>query len=279
MNIYIDLVFFINFIITFMFLYFSTLFVKLAKKPKFYRLFVSSITTSMIYIVAISLELVLTSYNLLLMEVLIIISIFLAFYPVNKTVFLKLFYIIHIITISIGGFMFSLINLFNPYGLKTSDNITAKLFLSTFAVAFLVLKSLQIVISNYKSSYTTCNVQVCIRGNYIKTSGFIDTGNSLLYNDTPVSIIDVTELKGYIDNKLYLDILKGDDPYTLKNNYPSFNLVVINFNSLNNYDDVLIGILCENLQINNKIYTYQYIGLAQNIGVKKFIANSKYGGN
>ncbi len=278
MSVYIDIIFLVNFTITFLFLYFSTLIVKLYRPVKIYRLLLSSFTTSFIYILFIYFEIVLWTINFLTMELLLCLSIFIAFYPINKKLFLKFFYIIHIITFSFGGILIGLINLFNNnlLGFITSKNyLSVKIFLSSLCIFYIVLKVIHIKLNEHKkSSKIVCEVEMKAFEKVYNIAGLYDSGNLLMYNNKPVCIVDLTVIENSLPKDLRDKILYEENVYEIIYNFKEYLFFPIQFKTVGTKKNILLGFTCEYVKINKKKYDNVYIGITKNLDNNKFIINS-----
>lgn len=282
MNVYIDIIFMINFILNFLFLYFSTLIVKFYKPIKIYRLLLSSFISSILYILFIYFELVLSKANFLLMELLICISILLAFYPLNKKQFMKTLYTLHIVTFSFGGVLMGLINLFNTSGLGltiTKHNLPIKIFLSSLAIFYIVLKGIQTILKdkehNNKISY---EVELKVNNKILYTKGLYDSGNLLKHNNTAVCIVDISLLKNCFEDRLLKDLKEKTNVFEVIYKFKEYAFFPIYFKAVGTKEGELLGYTTDYIKINDTIYKNIPIGITKDLNEYKFIINSEMGG-
>ncbi|MFV0519867.1 MAG: sigma-E processing peptidase SpoIIGA [Lachnospirales bacterium] len=279
MKIYIDVIFLLNFFMSFIMLYFTSFLVKFIKKPKIYRLILSAAFTSILFVLFIYFELVLYNISFILMEMLLVVSLIIAFYPLDKKRFFKVFYILNIITFSFGGLVYGLLNLFsNSFFQGTKTNVTLKLFISATAICFVVIKVIYEILKDIqKPKKQICQVELCYNNKSIFLDSFIDTGNTLTYSDERVSIIDLKTISYFFTKEVY-DILFSEEIIMDKlNKLNSKTFFSIIFSSVNNYKDSLIAFRCDYIKIENKVYYSEIIGITKNIEGYKLILNSDFG--
>lgn len=276
MEVYIDIIFIVNFLLTFTFLYFSTILVKLIRKPKIYRMILSSFVTSIVFIIYIYFELVFLPLSLIFLEFALSLSIIVAFYPLQKKEFLKLLYILHIITFSFGGLLYGLINLFSGLGLVgTKTNVSLKLFISGTAIMYIVLKLLYEFLKDIKQPQErNCKIEIHHNGKAKYLEGFVDTGNSLLHNGKRVNVIDISQVEKLFTEDINKQLTSTEIEKTEEFNNIFYKVI---FTSVNNSMDSLYAFTCEEIIIDGKIFQNEILGVTKGLHSKKIILNREFG--
>ena len=215
MNIYIEEVFILNFLLDFMILYGTKRILK--RNNKLIRIIISSIIgsfTTFILFINIS--------NFILFILKIIISIILILIAFGRNNLLKNISYFYILSIIIGG---------SSYLFEINNHLLLIVF--SILVIFMVFKEL----INYRNIFSNKYlVKVLYKGKTYELEGFIDTGNRLIDNISKKSII-ITNLNIKSNRLLYV-------PYKALNTngiIPCINpdKVIINNKEFNN---VLIGL-------------------------------------
>jgi len=182
MNIYIEEVFILNFLLDFMILYGTKRILK--RNNKLIRIIISSIIgsfTTFILFINIS--------NFILFILKIIISIILVFIAFGKKNILKNISYFYILSIIIGG---------SSYLFEINNHLL--LIILSIIVIFMVFKEL----INYKNIFSNKYlVKVLYKGKTYELEGFIDTGNRLIDNISKKSII-ITNLNIKTNRLLYV---------------------------------------------------------------------------
>ena len=239
MTIYIDLVFFINFIIDFYILSGVKFLLKL--QTKFIRIILGSLIGSLSLII---LFLKISTLYLNILKVLISYLMIITSFGLNKS-FTKMFYL-YIISIILGGSIY-LINDSLGYSVDSfifinngySINLIILIIISPIII-YLYIKEL---LKYKKRINTNYDVMIKINKKTINVTGFLDTGNKLIdpYLKRPIILL----------NKKYIKI---------KDN----KIIYVPFTSLNN-DGLLKCIKPEYILINKKKYTNCLIGINDNL--------------
>ena len=215
MNVYIEEVFILNFLLDFMILYGTKRILK--RNNKLIRIIISSIVgsfTTFILFISIS--------NFVLLVLKIIISIILILIAFGKNNILRNITYFYILSIIIGG---------SSYLLDINNHLL--LIILSIIVIFMVFQEL----INYRNIFSNKYlVKVLYRGKTYELEGFIDTGNRLIDSISKKSVI-ITNLNIKSNRLLYV-------PYKALNTsgiIPCINpdKVIINNKEFNN---VLIGL-------------------------------------
>jgi len=256
MIVYLDLVFFINFIMDFYIL--SSVKFLLRLNTKFLRIILGTFIGSLSFI------LLFFDINILLFNIIkIIISILMVLITFGKSKFFNKLFYLYIVSIVLGGTLYlindslgyevdSFIFINNGY----SINLIILIFISPI-ILFLYIKELLI----YKKKInTTYNVIIKLKNKKLNIIGFLDTGNKLIdpYFKRPIILLN----KKYINLRgmrvLYV-------PFTSLNNSGLLKCIIPEYILVNNnkYENVLIGI-SENLKydciLNERIIDYEKNG-------------------
>ena len=239
MTVYLDLVFFINFIMDFYILSGVKFLLKL--QTKMYRIILGTIF-GILSILLLFLKLNLLEFNLL--KIIISIVMVLITFGYNKF-FNKLFYL-YIISIVLGGSLY-LIN--DSLGYEVDGLIFINSGYSINLVMLLLLSPIVIFMYIYsfikykKSINTKYDVIIKINKKNINVEGFLDTGNKLIdpYFKRPIILL----------NKKYID-LRGK------------KIIYVPFSSLNN-SGLLKCIVPEYILINDKRINNFLIGVSENL--------------
>ncbi len=239
MVIYLDLVFFINFIMDFYILSGVKFLLKL--QTKLIRILLGSLVGSL-SILLLFLSLNNITFNLIK----IIISIIMTYITFGKNKFLNKLFYLYIISIVLGGSLY-LIN--DSLGYEVSGfifinngysiNIIILLIISPF-ILYLYIKEFLKLRKKINTSY---DVIIKLKNKNINVEGFLDTGNKLIdpYFHRPIILL----------NKKYIN-LRGK------------KVIYVPFSSLNN-NGLLKCIIPEYILIDGKEYKKCLIGISENL--------------
>lgn len=241
MTVYVDLVFFINFIMDFYIL--SGVKFILKKKTKFVRIIFGSLIGSL------SLLILFFDISMLVLNIFkIIISILMIYVTFGKKKILYNLFYLYVVSIIVGGSLY-LINDTFGYGVNGflfinngySINLVVLLVISPVVISFYVLE----FIKYRKMINTIYSVVIKFRNYEVCLDGFLDTGNKLVdpYFRRPIVLV----------NRKCLRIRDS-------------NYIYVPFNSLNN-NGLLKCIMCEYILVNNKKYRNILIGVSDNLNI------------
>ena len=239
MTVYLDLVFFINFVMDFYILSGVKFLLKL--QTKLYRIILGTFVGSLSMIL-LFLKLNILEFNIL--KIIISIVMVLVTFGYNK--FINRLFYLYIISIVLGGSLY-LIN--DSLGYEVDGFIFINNGYSINLVILLILSPLFIfmyvfnLIKYKKSINTKYDVIIKIKNKNINVEGFLDTGNKLIdpYFKRPIILL----------NKKYID-LRGK------------KIIYVPFSSLNN-NGLLKCIIPEYILINNKKINNFLIGVSENL--------------
>lgn len=239
MTIYVDLVFFINFIMDFYILSGVKFLLKL--QTKLIRIiigsFIGSISTILLFFKLSNLEL-----NLIK----IFISVIMVLVSFGKNNILNKLFYLYIVSIVLGGSIYLIndslryeVNGFTFINNGYSSNLLILIIISPIIIYLYIkelLKYKRIINTNY-------DVVIKLKNKTINLNGFLDTGNKLIdpYFNRPIVLV----------NKKYID-MRGK------------KIIYVPFTSLNN-NGLLKCIIPEYILMNNKKYNNCLIGISENL--------------
>lgn len=262
MEVYVDVVFFINFIMDFfIFLIVS----KLAKKKVTYkRLIVGSAIASVLYCLIIFIPLFRKIYNFFGSLVILMIAIKITFKPNRVKEFIKLLILAHISAFAIGGAgiaLFYYTDLPNTIGNMISFNIQNfpfKILLITAATAYIVIKlSLGWIKNIFSKNKVFCNMKIYFNDCKIDLNALVDTGNSLCDPMThePVIVAEFSVIKQFLPDEIKLIYYENreNNLNEIVNNINSDEIKIrmIPFSSLGIQNGMLIGFKPDIVEIQN----------------------------
>ncbi len=175
-----------------------------------------------------------------------------------------------------------LINLFNTSGLGltiTKHNLPIKIFLSSLAIFYIVLKGIQTILKdkehNNKISY---EVELKVNNKILYTKGLYDSGNLLKHNNTAVCIVDISLLKNCFEDRLLKDLKEKTNVFEVIYKFKEYAFFPIYFKAVGTKEGELLGYTTDYIKINDTIYKNVPIGITKDLNEYKFIINSEMGG-
>lgn len=230
MVIYIEQSLFENFIIDFLLLKLSLIMFKY--KTKYYKILIASLLGAIISIFA---PLITSLLSVLLKLILSTIMILIILPKSSLKMFSSLYFSFLGFTFLFGGAAYALNSAASVYFQK-DINIPFFLLLVAFILLFYMVAHLFKKIYNRKSNIKfEYNVTLISENSKIKTNAFLDSGNKLTYNLSPVILIDsLTFLKLYPKDSLCDVLLKKTQNLSMKNTH------ILNINNINNSKSSLV---------------------------------------
>ena len=190
MKVYLDVIFFTNFIFDFIILLSISLILK--RNTKIYRLLfgslIGSLTLLILFIRMNNIELIIYKF------IVSIIMITAAFGYKNHKYFFKNIYHMYLISMILGGFLTFVNNCLSNYSegfLFINNNIKINIFISILLSIILLIgyiKQVKSLKTNYSKYY---KVDIYINNKIITLNAFLDTGNKLIdpYNRRPIILV------------------------------------------------------------------------------------------
>lgn len=247
MDIYLDLIFFVNFYLDFLLLVLVSLILK--RKTKIYRLLIGALIGSLSIVF---LFININSFELFIYKVFIsIIMIIISFGFKSIKYFFNNFLYLYLVSIILGGFLYFL-----------NDSITFKntglLFINngkSINLLIVILLSPIVLIFYYKSNKKykeeinkLYNVKLTLLNNKIlNLTAFLDTGNNLIdpYKKRPIILINKNIIKNYNPLFIYVPCYTVNKQSMIK----CFKIRELVINNKIIKKDVLVGISDNNFNI------------------------------
>lgn len=274
-EVYADVVFFINLIMDFfIFLIVS----KLAKKAiGCKRIFLGSIVASILYCFIIFIPTLQNFYNFFGAMLILMIAIMITFKPSNIKELLKFLFLSHVSAFAIGGAgmaLFYYTNLSNVIGNMISFNIKNfpfKILLIATATSYIVIKlSLNWIKAIFSKTKVFYPVKIYFNNEQIDLNALVDTGNSLHDPTTnePVIVVEFAVIKKLLPDCMKLIYYEDKEndlnsiAYSLDNT--KIKIRMIPFSSLGVKSGMLIGFKPDIVEIqnNNDKLTFKNIIIA-----------------
>lgn len=239
MTVYVDLVFFINFVMDFYILSGVKFLLKL--DIKIVRILLGSLVGSF------SIFLLFFHFSTIVLNLFkIVISLLMILVSFGRYKFFNKLFYLYVVSIFLGGSIY-LIN--DSLGYEVSGGVFINNGYSINLIILLIISPLIIYLyvreffKLKKKINTTYNVLIKLKNKEVKLEGFLDTGNKLIdpYFHRPVVLI----------NKKYID-LKGK------------KIIYVPFESLNN-NGLLKCIIPEYILIDEKCYKEVVVGISENL--------------
>lgn len=264
MEVYADVVFFINFIMDFfIFLIVSKLSKKKVTKK---RLLLGSIIASVLYCLIIFIPFLQKIYNFFGALVILMISITVTFRPLNIKELIKLLILAHIAAFSIGGAgiaLFYYTDLPNAIGNMISFNIQNfpfKILLITATTSYIIIKlSLGWIKNIFTKNRVFYPIKIYFNNEGITLNALVDTGNSLFDPVTkqPVIVAEFSVIKDFLPDSIKLIYYEGKENdlsmiiNNLEDDKMSKKIRMIPFSSLGVKSGMLIGFKPDTVEIQN----------------------------
>ena len=206
MTLYIDIYFIINTLLNFIILRITKSVIK--SKSSNPRLLLSSIAGALFAILVLfpQTEFVTGAAGKIIFSI-ILTSI--SFKAVSFKDFIKNLAVFYLISFTIGGCGYSLINIINKNSFSTS-----KLLLITIFISYLILNIASTVYEKYLRYDTLIHkLTIVVNDSKINTDCFYDTGNTLYdpISKLPVIVADIDVVKNLLPQNIIQDIINSDD--------------------------------------------------------------------
>lgn len=206
MTLYIDIYFIINTLLNFIILRITKSVIK--SKSSNPRLLLSSIAGALFAILILfpQTEFVTGAAGKIIFS---IILTSLSFKAVSFKDFIKNLAVFYLISFTIGGCGYSLINIINKNSFSTS-----KLLLITIFISYLILNIASTVYEKYLRYDTLIHkLTIVVNDSKINTDCFYDTGNTLYdpISKLPVIVVDIDVVKNLLPQNIIQDIINSDD--------------------------------------------------------------------
>lgn len=197
MKVYLDIIFFINFIFDFLILLSTSLVLK--RNIKIYRIILGALIGNLTLLI---LFIRMNTIQLLLYKILVsILMIIITFSYKNIKYFLKNLYYLYLISIILGGFLTFINNTISNYNegfIFINNNTKIDLFaaiLLSIVMLISYIKNIRELKTNYNKYY---NVDIYfINNEKVSLNAFLDTGNKLIdpYKKRPIILVKNNKLK------------------------------------------------------------------------------------
>ncbi len=256
MTLYLDSLFMINFVMTYIILLFTGRLVnsKYGKKVKKTRYLVGSGVVTVLYLIIICVNVLRNNFNILYAVILIAVGICITFKPSNMKMFLTYLFFTHLVAFTLGGVSFGLFYYTKAgafLGNKvaaTTENMSIKLLIATTCFTFIALKIIVRYIESIKlSKQKLLNVKVeGLNGEFEELVMLVDTGNTLVepVSKLPVIVIPYFKIRKLINEELYKLYEEDEDiigkAFNLELDFVS-KLKLIPFKSVGKENGLLLG--------------------------------------
>ncbi len=253
-EIYADIVFFINLIMDFFIFWIVGKLVK--KKINYVRLMIGSFICSILYCICIFNNTLQRHFNIIIALAILILGILIAFHPKSMRELLKLVIFSHIAAFCVGGagialFYFTNIShiISNMVGFGV-ENFSFKVLIAaicgTYVIVKLTLTLIRNVIIKKQIFY---GIKVCFENNSVELNALVDTGNSLHdpITNNPVIIVEFSFLKKFLPQNIvsiFEDNKENDLDYVIKHASEhgiATRIRIIPFTSIGKQNGLLIG--------------------------------------
>lgn len=264
-EIYADVVFFINFIMDFFIFWIVSKLYR--RKTNYIRIFLGSALAALFYCLLIFIFRFNIILNILAALFILSISIFVCFNPKNIKEFFKLMLLTNASAFAVGGAgiaIFYFTNITNIMGNLINFNIKGfsfKILLSSTCIVFIIIK---LFIKYYQriiiKKQSFCKVKIFYEDAFLELNALIDTGNSLHepISHKPVIVAEFMAVKELLPDavKLIYYEKKDDDLNmlleSLSNEEEKIPFRMIPFSSLGRQNGMLIGFVVNRAEIDSK---------------------------
>lgn len=261
-EIYADVIFFINFIMDFFIFWIVSKLIK--KKISFLRLILGAVTASLLYCLLIFIAPLRDIYNIFAVTAVLMISIMICFRPSGLKEFIKLIFLTNVSAFSVGGAgiaLFYYTNIADIMGNMlgfTIHNFSLKLLIISSSITYIILK---FVIKWYRRTFiqkqTFYNLKIYYEGNDIELNALVDTGNSLHepITNTPVIIAEFLAVKKFLPDNIKLIYTQNDENNLariincLSESEYAGKIRMIPYSSLGKKNGILIGFKADKIEI------------------------------
>ena len=263
-EIYIDSLFFINFLMDLLVLW--TLCKLFKQTSTRLKLFVGATVGSFMVCLLVIVPIRNVFFSFLIAYVISCLAmIFIAFRPKNIKQLLKLLIGLYVIAFTIGGSILALYY-YTSFGYyftqfmngKNIGIMDIKTLILSSGIAFisikLIYKYFNKVMIVQKNVFKT---ELLLKGNKVDTLGFIDTGNNLYdpITNTPVVIVEYDVIKDVVPNtfqQVFQDYIDNnlESFYSKLAEISEYKIRLIPFNSLGQEKGMLLGLVSDGLNIN-----------------------------
>lgn len=261
-EIYADVVFFINFVMDFFIFWIVSKFIK--KKVRLLRITIGAAVAAMLYCLLIFTVTFRPIYNIFGVIALLLISILICFNPKSVKEFIKLFFLTNIAAFSVGGTgiaLFYFTNIGDVVGNMlgfTVHNFSFKILIVSSCTSFVIIK---FAVKWYKRIFikrqTFCSISVLCGENLVELNALIDTGNSLHepITNNPVIVAEFPAVKDVLPDSLkviYYEKMENNLNKILEctsNTSFAGKIRMIPFSSLGMKNGMLIGVKADKVTI------------------------------
>lgn len=257
MNIYIDVIFVINFIMNALIFYMSKIILKENIKVR-YIILISLIST-LIYVLVAFVYPFNAINNRFSQLIIICLSIFVLFKPKKIVVFIKEIVIFHVISFIVGGiglYVLYFFNYENILGDNINFNFNAPIFLFfglSLMSYFFVNWIHKFIEKNMLNKQTFARIKVCLNNGTAEFNALVDTGNNLRcpITNIPVLVAEFQSIKTILPPKVQLIFFenKDEDITNFVEIIENINIRLIPFRSLGNRRGILLGFIPDKITI------------------------------
>lgn len=261
-EIYADVVFFINFIMDFFIFWIVSKMIR--KKTHIIRLILGAFIASILYCLTIFITIFNSIYNIFSVIAILLISIIVCFKPKGIKELIKLVFFTFISSFSIGGCsiaLFYLTDIQNLIGNMIGfsvKNFSFKVLIASSCTAFIIIK---IFLKWYEKVFikkqSFCNLKIYCDKTTIELNALIDTGNSLHepISNKPVIVAEFLAVKEFLPDKMKIMYYEKNEndlkkiTECLSGEYFSNRMRMIPFSSLGKQNGMLIGFKADKVEI------------------------------
>ncbi len=263
MKIYVDVVFLINFVMNMIIYFLSSIF--LMKKIIKWKLLLAGIVTGLLYCLFMFVPALHNFYNFFTSLLMVSTGIFICFYPFTKKEFVKIIFVVHIVSFAVGGIgmaMFYVTNIGDYIGEMVSfsvKNFSIKILISSTCLSYVFVKIVNNFLKNFRlRKEDFAEVTVFYNNHSIVGKVLIDTGNSLkdTLTNTHIIILEFELIKDFLPSELKLLFYeKREDNLELlmgrvAGTWIEKNIRLVPFASIGNQHGMLIGFSPTKVNIN-----------------------------
>lgn len=265
MEIYADVVFFINFIMDFLIFWIVSKLLK--KKTDCKKIILGTIVAAGLYCMIMFVPVLMKFYNFFAALAILMISAMIAFKPRNVGEMLKIVFLFHISAFAIGGAgiaLFYYIDLSNVIGNMISfdiNNFPFKVLIAVTAGSYIIIKiSIGWIKSLYSKNKQYYNISVSFENKEVTFKALLDTGNSLQdpLTSTPVIVAEFSAVKKFLPDTIkliYYEKKEENLTEVLKNITDSDicnRIRMIPFSSVGVKNGMLLGFVPDKVEVENE---------------------------
>lgn len=286
MIIYIDILFFENFILNFIILYAEEIISK--SKIRFFQIMLASILGAVYSVMYYLIQNKIFS-NFIIKIILSVVMLYVASLPNSFRELIKKIVLFYLTSFVFGGAALGAIYIVNSNNITIQNgvligNYTIKTIFIGVCVAFIILIiGFKLVKTKFSKSDLLCNIKIKINHKVVNTKAMLDTGNLLKepITNIPVVVVEHTILyevvpKEILDNTE--NILGGDFkdiPENIKNEYVS-KLKIIPFSSLGKQNGMLLGLKSDGIEVEEESKNKNIEKVIIGIYTKKLSKKNEY---